>query len=169
MLGFGLVLPRPRHRILNPCNYSISCSYCNVVVGYYFQWQQIQALDSQFHLIFSDVGTPLTIGYQSTEPLQPTAANESPASESYIQDTLVLQNEEACTLAEATISPTHSKIHQPKVTDPVLTLAPSHLVHTNIEQDQPSPTHPASARACPSILESILPARTRKRSSSCPA
>jgi hypothetical protein len=44
-----------------------------------------------------------------------------------IQDTLVLQNEEACTLAEATISPTHSEINQPKVNDPVLTLAPSHL------------------------------------------
>ena len=58
---------------------------CNVAVGYYFQWQQIQALDSQFHLVFSDVGTPLTIGYQPTKPLQPTVANESPASESYIQ------------------------------------------------------------------------------------
>lgn len=24
--------------LLKPCNYSISCSYCNIVIGYYFQW-----------------------------------------------------------------------------------------------------------------------------------
>lgn len=75
-----------------------------------------------------DVGSPLTIEYESTELPQPAAANESRALDRQVQEILVFQKEQALALAEATNSSSYSDMPHTRVSDPILTLAPSHLL-----------------------------------------
>jgi hypothetical protein len=70
----------------------------------------------------------VTIEYESTDLPQPAAANESRALDRQVQEILVFQEEQALALAEALNSPSHSEMHHTRVSDPIPTLAPSHLL-----------------------------------------